>query len=70
MNCIKGQKDMTPKNESPRSKGVQYATGEEWKRTTNSPERMKRWGQSGNDAQFWMCLVMKIKSDAAKKGIA
>ena len=70
MNCIKGQKDMTPKNESPRSEGVQYATGEEWKRTTNSSERMKRWGQSGNDAQLWMCLVMKIKSDAAKKGIA
>ena len=70
MNCIKGQKDMTPKNESPRSEGVQYATGEEWKRTTNSPERMKQWGQSGNDAQLWMCLVMKIKSDAAKKDIA
>ena len=37
MNYIKGQKDMTPKDESRRSEGVQYATGEEWRRITNSP---------------------------------
>ena len=37
MNCIKGQKDMIPKDESPRSEGIQYAIGEEWKRITNSP---------------------------------
>ena len=36
MNCIKGQKDMTPKDESPRSKGVQ-STGEEQRRITNIP---------------------------------
>ena len=29
MNCIKRQKDMTPKDEPPRSEGVQCATGEE-----------------------------------------
>ena len=28
---------MTPKDESPRSEGVQYATGEERRRITNSP---------------------------------
>ena len=28
------------------------------------PERMKSVGQSGNDAQLSMCLVMKVKSDA------
>ena len=38
MNYIKGQKDMTLKDESPRSEGVQYATGGEWRRITNSPE--------------------------------
>ena len=27
---------------------------------------MKQLGQSGNDAQLWMCLVMKVKSSAAK----
>ena len=35
MNYIKGQKGMTPKDESPRSEGVPYATGEEQRRTTN-----------------------------------
>ena len=33
----KSQKDMTPNNESPRSEGVYYATGEEQRRITNSP---------------------------------
>ena len=33
-------------------------------------ERMKRLSQSGNDAQLWMCLVMKIKSDAIKNSTA
>ena len=28
---------MTSKDESPRSEGVQHATGEEWRRITNSP---------------------------------
>ena len=35
MNCIKRQRDMTPKDESPSSEGVQCATGEEQRRTTN-----------------------------------
>ena len=30
MNSMKRQKDMTPKDELPRSVGAQYATGEEW----------------------------------------
>ena len=36
MNCLKGQKDLTPKGESPGSEGVQYATGEEWRRTNST----------------------------------
>ena len=31
-----------------------------------APERMKRLGQSGNDAQLCMCLVVKVKSDAIR----
>ena len=31
-----------------------------------APERMKRLGQRGNNAQLWMCLVVKVKSDAVK----
>ena len=34
------------------------------------PERMMWPDQSRNDAQLWMCLVMKAKSDAAKNSIA
>ena len=59
MNCIKQQKDMTLKGESPRSEGVQYATGEE-QRTTNGPRKNEASGQSVNDAQLRMCLVMKV----------
>ena len=47
MNSMKMQKDRTLKDELPRSVGVQYATGEE---CTNSSRKMKRLGQSGNDA--------------------
>ena len=35
-----------------------------------APERMKRLGQSRNNAQLWMCLVVKIDSDAVKNNIA
>ena len=31
---------------------------------------MKRRRQSGNNAQLWMCLVVKVKSDAVKSDIA
>ena len=31
-----------------------------------APERMKRLGQNRNDNQLWMCLVMKVKSNAIK----
>ena len=33
-------------------------------------ERVKRLGQSGNDAQLWMYLVVKVKSDAVRKNIS
>ena len=35
-----------------------------------APERKKRLGQSGNNAQLWMCLVVKVKSDAVKSNTA
>ena len=34
-----------------------------------TPERMKRWSQSENNAQLWMSLVMKVKSDALKNNL-
>ena len=35
-----------------------------------APERMKWLGQSKNNAQLSMCLVVKVKSDAVKNNIA
>jgi len=34
-----------------------------------APERMKRLSQSRNDTQLWMCLLLKVKSNAAKNNI-
>ena len=36
---MKQQKDKTPEDESPRSVGIQYATGEEWRAVTNSSKK-------------------------------
>ena len=38
-------------------------TGEEWK---NSSRKKGRLGQSRNDAQLWMYLVVKVKSNDVK----
>ena len=35
-----------------------------------APEGMKRLSQSRNNAQLWLCLVVKVKSDAVKNNIA
>ena len=67
MNCIK---DMTLKDEPPRSEGVQHATGEEWRTTTDSSRKNEVAGQSESDALLWMCLVVKIKSSAVNNSIA
>ena len=41
MNSMKRQKDMTPKDELPRSVGAQYATGEEWRNNSRKNEGME-----------------------------
>ena len=53
MNCIKGQKDMTPNDESPRFEGVQHATGEEQRRITTSP----RMNEAAGPKQIWCSVV-------------
>ena len=35
-----------------------------------APEGMKRWSQSGNNAQLWLGQVVKVKSKAIKNDIA
>ena len=48
MNGRKRQKDMTLKDELPRSVDAQNAIGEKWRITS---ERMKRWSPNKNNTQ-------------------
>ena len=41
MNSMIGQKDRTLKDELPRSIGLQYATGEEWRNYSRKNEEME-----------------------------
>ena len=61
MKSSERQRDMTPKDEIPRSVGAKYTTGEERK-----PEGRKRLSQSENNAQLCLCLVEKVKPEAVK----
>ena len=54
---------MTLKDEPHWSAGAQYDIEKSGEIT---PEKMKRWSQSENNAQLWMSLVMKVKSNAIK----
>ena len=65
---MKRQKDMTLKDELPRLVAAQYATGVNSREIT--PERMKKWSQSINNAQLWILLVIDIRSNAVKSNIA
>ena len=67
MNSMKRQKDMTLKDELPGSIDAHMLleiSGE------ITPERMKRWSQSKNNTQLWMCQVIEARSDAVKSNIA
>ena len=57
---------MTLKNEHPRLVGAQHATKEEQKYTS----RKKEDEPTQNNTQLWVCLVVKVKSDALKNDIA
>ena len=68
MNSMKGQKGRTLKDELPRSVGVQYATGDGCKNNSRKNEEMEP--KQKQNTQFWMCLVMEVKSNAIKSNIA
>ena len=57
---MKRQKYMTLDDVSPKLEGVKYATGEERRAITNSSRKNEAVGPSRNDAQLWMCLVVKV----------
>ena len=67
MNNMKRQKDITLKDELPRSIGAQYATGDQWRNNTRKNEG---WSQSENKTQLLMGLVIKARSNAVKSNIA
>ena len=50
----------------PRSVSIQYATREDQK---NRSRKNEEAGQSRNDARLWMCLMVKVKSNAIKNNI-
>ena len=56
MNCLKRQKDVTLKDKSPTMKVSTLLLGKSGRQL---PEIMKPLGQRGNNAQLWMCPVMK-----------
>ena len=51
MNSMKRQKDRTLKDELPRLVGVQYATGDQWRKNSRKNEEME---QAKNNTQLWM----------------
>ena len=67
MNTMKRQKDRTLKDELPRSVGVQYATGDQWRSNSRKNEGME---PNKNNTQLWMGLVIEAKSNAVKSEIA
>ena len=55
------------REELPRSVGAQYATGDQWRNNSRKNEGV---GQSKNNIQLWMELVIEARSDAVKSNIA
>ena len=58
MNSMKRQNDRILKEKLPRSVGVQYATGDQWRNNSRENEgmkkkRMKGWSQSKKYTQLW-----------------
>ena len=68
MNSMKRQNDRIPKEELPRSVGAINMLLEI--RGEITPERMKGWSQSKNNAQLWVGPVIEARSDAVESDIA
>ena len=70
MNSMKRRKDVMLDSEPPGWKVSSMLLGKSGGQLLIAPERMKKLGQSGKDAQLWMCLVVKVKPNAVKNSIA
>ena len=58
MNSLKRQKDMTLKDELPRSVDAQYATGEEWRNNSRKNEK--------SEPKQKQCPVVDVTGDGSK----
>ena len=65
---MRRQKDMIPEDSPKGWKVSNMLLGKSRGQILIAPVRML--GQSGNDTQLWMCLVVKVKSNAIKNNIA
>ena len=71
MNSMKRQIDLTLEDEpSTGQKVSNMLLGKSRGQLLIAQERMKQLGQSRNNAQLRLCLVVKAKSDAIKNNIA
>ena len=61
MNSMKRQEDMTLEYESLRWKVSNTLLGKSRRQLLTASERMKQLGQSRDDAQLRMCLVVKVQ---------
>ena len=61
---------MTPEDETPGQKVSNMLLGKSVEKLLIAPERMKQLGQSRNDTQLWMYLVVKVKSDVVQNNVA
>ena len=66
----KGKKIWHQKMSPPGQKVSNMLLGKSGGQLLTVPERMEQLGQSRNNAQLWMCLVVQVKSDALKNNIA
>ena len=58
VDSMKRQKEMKLEDEPPRLEGVHMLLGKNGEYLLIAPEKIKQPGQSGNDTQLWMCLVV------------
>ena len=66
VNRMKWQNDITLEDKPPGWKVLNILQGKNTGQLPIALERIKWLGQSENNPQLWMCLVVKIKSNAVK----
>ena len=66
MDSMKRQKDMSPPGQKVFNMLLQKTRG----KLLTAPGRMKQLGQRRNKCWVWVCLVVKVKSDAVKNNIS